>query len=462
MTSKKNWVKQLQYIPYALRLVWAAAKIWTTAWITLMVIQSVLPVLSVYLIRELVNQGTTLIRAGWDSPILQSVVEIAVLLALVQIAIQIISSVIEWVRSNQAEIVRDHISDLIQQKATSLDISFFDTPEYYDLLHRVRTDARQKPLTLLENLGGLATSSLTLLGMLAILATYSLWLPPILVVSTLPALWVVVRYSRQFNRWRLENTSNERRSLYYDFLLTERNAAAEVRLFSLSSYYRQAYQLLRGKLRHDRLKMNTDKLLTDLFATTIALLVGGGTLVWMGWRVVQGVFSLGDLAAFYQIFQQGQTLTQGLMQNAGNIYQSVLFLQDLHDFFTLTPQLPVSDKAPEVRIPLRHEIRFENISFRYPGSKSFALKNFSMRIPAGQIVAIVGENGVGKTTLTKLLCRFYDPQEGRILWDGTDIRDLPLEALQREITMLFQLPYSYPESVHQNIAVGDIAAELNT
>lgn len=435
-----------------------ASRGWTIAWAILLSLQSVAPVAMVYLLRESVDRVTPLVKNGFASPDLQPALVTIGLLALVMIASELLSRGHAWVQTAQAEHVRDYISGLVHEKATSLDMSFFETPEYYDLLHRVRTDARQRPLTLLENIGMFTKSTITLTGLIVILISYALWLPLVLAVATVPALFVLLRYSRRYNRWRLKNTPNERRSRYYDLLLTERTPAAEMRLFSLSAHYRNAYRTLRTKLRAERLKMDREKMLLDMAVTGFGLIAAGATLLWMGLRVVAGLATLGDLAAFYQIFRQGQKLAQSLSHSAGDVYRSILFLQDLFDFFALQPRIANDESTESKPVPLLQDIRFDNVSLRYPGSESYALKDFSINIPAGKIVAIVGENGMGKTTLTKLLCRLYDPSEGRVLWDGQDLRDMPLGALQREVTMMFQTPYHFHDSARHNIVAGDLAA----
>jgi ATP-binding cassette subfamily B protein len=445
-------------VHFALKLVWSAARLWTIAWAGLLAVQSALPVAAVYLTRESVNGVTQLVRDGWDSPALHPALVVISLLALVMIAVEMLGRVTSWVQSAQSERVRDHISSLVQEKSASLDMSYFETPHYYDLLHRVRIESRNRPLRLLDNFGMLAKSGLTLAGMMFILVSYAWWLPLVLALSALPGLWAFMRYTRRYNRWRLKNTVSERHSNYYDYLLTEREPAAELRLFSLASHYRTAFGILRARLRSERLKMDTERLLTDLIASAVGLIAAGGALLWMGWRVIQGTGSLGDLAAFLQIFRQGQGLMRSLSGSAGDIYQNILFLQDLSDFFALQPRIASAQPASNSRISLTDGISFKDVSFRYPGSQKFALENFSMTIPAGKIIALVGENGMGKTTLMKLLCRFYDPDGGRILWDNKDLRDLPLEELQREITMLFQTPFHYNDSAHHNIAVGDLSA----
>ena len=298
------------------------------------------------------NRATDVVREGSQSPSLQPALVLALLVGIVMIATEVLGSLTGWVRLAQSDLVSDFIADLVQKKALALDMSFFDTPNYYDLLHRVRTDARQQPLSMLQNVGSFAQSMLTLIGMMAIFITYSPLLPPVLLLSTLPALWVLLRYSRRYNRWRLKNTPQDRRSFYYDYILTERATAAEIRLFSVGDFYRQTFQTIRTRLRGERLRLNRDKMLTDLAATGVALLVAGGTMVWMGWRALQGLATLGDLVAFYQIFQSGQGLMQSVMRKAGGIYESVLFLSDLFEFFALEPRIQAEEEKPSVLPPL--------------------------------------------------------------------------------------------------------------
>lgn len=120
----------------------------------------------------------------------------------------------------------------------------------------------------------------------------------------------------------------------------------------------------------------------------------------------------------------------------------------------------MADPAEPAPVPeaLRDGIRFRGVTFRYPSSARPALQGFDLDIPAGRVTAIVGPNGAGKSTLVKLLCRFYDPSEGTVELDGVDLRSLPLAKLRRAITVLFQEPVRYHETVAESIALGDLAA----
>ena len=447
----------LPYLPRAFVLVWAAARRWTIAWAVLLLVQGLLPVATVYLTRTLVDSLVAALDAGdWAS--LRPTLLLVALMAAILLLMEVLRSLTGWVRTAQSELVRDHISGLIHARAMALDLAFYETPEYYDCLHRARVDAINRPVALLENVGSLVQNGITLMAMAAVLVSFGPWLPVVLLVSTLPALYVVARYTLRFHRWRVRNTAAVRRTRYYDWLLTLRQAAAELRLFALGGHFQAAFQRLRKRLRTERVALARDQALAELAAGGIGLLTMGCAMAWIVWRAVQGLVTLGDLALFYQAFAQGQRLMRSLLGNIGEVYRNIMFLENLFEFLALEPQVvdpPQPTPAPAL---LQDGICFKGICFRYPGSQRLALEDFALKIPAGQIVALVGSNGAGKSTVIKLLCRFYDPESGRVTLDGNDLRDLSLDGLRRQITVLFQEPVHYHTTAAENIALGDQAA----
>ena len=181
-------------------------------------------------------------------------------------------------------------------------------------------------------------------------------------------------------------------------------------------------------------------------------------MLWMVAQAMRGLASLGDLAAFYQIINQGQTVVRSLFNSAGDTYRNILFLENLFEFLELEPLVMDPADRPPAPFSLQHQIRMQDVTFCYPGSEQPALAGFDLTIGAGRIVAIVGENGAGKSTLFKLLCRFYDPAHGCITFDGVDVRDFALADLRRQITVLFQEPVHYHDTAAYNIAAGDLNA----
>ena len=434
----------------ALALVWKAARWRTVAWAVLLVGQGLIPASQALLLRTLVNHLVASPR--WDA-----IASPALGIAGLWIVGQLLSSALSWVRAAQAERVQDEVHRLIHVQALRLDLSFFDHPESYDQLHRAQIDAISQPLALLESLGSLVQNGLGFLVLAGILFTYAGWLPLLLVATAIPGLFLVGRHILKEHRWRLEHTVQERRARYLDWLITEQGAAAELRLFDLGPYHRKAFEDLRANLREGRLRLVRQGAITELGAGCLAW---GGSLVGLGWmlhRTLAGKAGLGDLLLCFQAFQQSQILLRSLLEGAGKIYRSLLFVENLDEFLALQPAI-LSGPAGEPGLPVKESIRFERVSFTYAGGFHPALDGFDLEIPQGKVVALVGHNGAGKSTLIKLLCRFYDPDAGRILLDGVDIRSLDPVAMRRRIAVLFQAPLHFHASVADNISFGDVEA----
>ena len=421
---------QLPYLAKAFRLVYRASGRLTVTWLALLIVEGLLPVATVYLTKVLVDGIAGVVRSssGWQGLVALGPAAAAMLGIL--IAVEVLQGANRWLRTAQSERVQDHVHELVQEQAVRLDLSFYDSPEYYDQLHRARVDALSRPVALIENAGLLVQSSITLVAMAGVLLTFGVWLPVLLVVSTLPALAVVMRHTLRFHGWRLRNTVSVRKASYYDMMLTWREAAAEMRLFNLGGHFRSLFTDLRTRLRGERLQLARDEAVATAAAGLIGLGSMGAALAWMGYRASLGFFTLGDLALFGQAFFQGQRMMRSLLGSAGEIYRNIAFLENLFEFLELEPKISIPAR-PAPYPGLQKGVEFENVTFSYPGSQGLALDNFSLSIPAGQITALVGENGAGKTTLIKLLCRFYDPLKGRVLLDGKDIGELSPEGLRR-------------------------------
>jgi ATP-binding cassette, subfamily B, bacterial len=444
------------YWSCTLRLLWTAAPRWTVAWVFLLLVQGILPAISVYLSKLLIDSLTTTVGSGGDWQRVQPTVILLVVTALVMLLMEFLQSLNEWIRAAQSELIQDHIKALIHRQAVSLDLAFYESPEYHDCLDQVRNDAGNRPLVLLENLGSLLQNGITLVAMSAVLTLYSRWLPLILLISTLPAFYLVLRFDRSYHRWWKRMTADRRWAQYYDAMLTSKEAVAEVRLFGLGAHFQSAYQAIRSRLRSQRLLQLRQQNLAKLGASTLALAISCLTFAWIAWQALQGLATIGDLALFYQAFNKGQGVMRAVLGNIGQILTNSLYLGNLFAFLELKANLAEPAKPRSFPAEIKQGIHFQDVSFAYPGSSKKILDSFNFFIPAGKVVAIVGPNGAGKTTLLKLLCRLYDVEEGRIEIDGIDIRDMSIQRLWRQITVLFQEPLPYHATAGESIALGDI------
>ena len=450
------------YAKRALGLIWEASGAITLSWIAVLVVQGLLPVATVYLTKPLVDGLQAVVGQGASWNAVRPLIGIAAAMAGLLVLAELLKVALQWIGFAQSEQVQDHVSDLIHAKATAIDMANYETADFLDRLYRVRTDASNRPLALLEGAGSLLQNTVTVVGIGTLLVSYGAWLALALLVGTLPAFIVVLRASRQFHDFWTRTTTDRRRTQYFSDLLTEAPSAAEMRLFGLGGHFRGAFRELRRRLRVDRLALLRQQTVTRLGAEALAMLASAATIGWMIWRALVGLATLGDIALFYQAFQRAQGLIKALFGNVNQLYSNSLFLENLFEFLDEVPR--VVAPADPVALPARlaREVRFTDVTFRYPGTDRLALDRFDLVIPAGRTVAIVGANGAGKSTLVKLLARFYDPESGRVEFDGVDLRHADPSELRRLITIMFQAPVPYQGTARENIAMSDLQAEASS
>ena len=450
---------RLAYSRRLLALIWSSAGGLLVAWAILLVVQGVIPVAIVWLTKPLVNSLQVAIGAGMNRATLEPLLTTALALGALMLVSELAKTAQQWIGMAQSELVQDHVSDLLHAKASELDLAFFETPDFYDRLYRVRFEAANRPLALLQSVGGLGQNLITVLGIGALLLRYGVWISVVLVVGTLPALLVVIRAGKRQHDWWLNTTTDRRRVQYFGDLLTMGQYAAEMRLFGVARHFRERFRELSRRLRVERMRLVRQQSAARLGAEAIAVMSAGGAIGWMVWRAILGTASLGDVALFGQAFQRGQGLVRSLLLSIGEIHNNQLFLESLFEYLDLKP-IVVAPPAP-VPVPegRASSIQFNDVSFRYPATDRLALDHFNLTIPAGRIVAVVGSNGAGKSTLVKLLCRFYDPESGRVELDGTDLRRFDPAQLRRSMTVMFQAPVAYQGSVRENITLSNLEAQ---
>jgi ATP-binding cassette subfamily B protein len=459
--EQRSWredVKLFAYIHPTLVLIWQAAPLWLILFLLLLIVQGLLPVATVFLTREVVNQLVAVVDQQTPS-VLQSALRPITLLAVVMIVAEVLNATSTYIRMSLAERVRDALTNRIHSHAIALDLRFYDSADYYDVLFRASVDALERPLSLLDSLSSIVQNLITLVAMAGVLTLFAWWLPGLLVIGTLPALWVALKATVDFHRWRRRNTVNERRLTYYQRAMIRDDAAAELRLFGLGPRFEAKYDHLRRKLRDERLALMRKQTWGQLAAGLFGLFSMAVALVYMGRQALQGLVNLGDIVMFYQAMNQGQRLMVIILSKVGEVYRNLVFLEDLFTFLQLEPEIADPPQPTPMNETMQQGIDFQGVTFAYPESDRIALSAFDMHIPAGKTVAIVGENGAGKSTLLKLICRLYDPQAGAVTWDGVDLRQLAVAELRRRITVLFQQPIAYHETVADNIHLGDIGAQ---
>ncbi len=461
LNKLRRALSQLVYIRPTLDLVWASAPRATVGWGILLVIQGLLPGATVYLTKLLVDTLVQAIALRNVEASIQTLILPCVLMGGTLLLSELAKTGLSILRTIQSEYVADHIHSLVHRKSIEADLAFHEMPEFHDKLHQARNNSSSRPITLLESTGSLLQNLITLVTIAAVLVPYGIWLPIVLIVSALPAFYFLAKFNNQYHRWWERTTPLRRQAEYHDFLITQSYTAAELRLFGLGNNFRNRYEGYRTQLRNENISLIQEQTVAQLWGSLMAMVVAGGALGWMLWQALQGKFTLGDLALFYQAFNRGQGLAKGILTQLSQIYGNSLYLGNLFEYLNMKSTL-VDPPQPKTIPPAPQEsIELRNVSFRYPGSDRWIFKDFNLTIPAGKIVAIVGENGAGKSTLIKLLCRFYDPETGSVNLDNADIRDFSQTEWRAMLTVMFQFPVTYQKTVSENIALGDVDRDIS-
>lgn len=425
----------------------------------LLVVQGVQPAIIVYLTRPLVDSVAVLVGGDAASELSRFLL-FAALMGGVLLLGEVVKSAMLGARARVSRELRDHVSAVVQMKAMEVDLAFYENSEYYDSMHRAREQANSGPLALLDSASMLLKNTVAMMGIAVVLIPYGWWLPIVLIASALPSLIPILRHQWRIQRWWRRTTPDRRWADYYNGLITSAQAALELRLFGWGPRFHKRFVDLRERLRTEEMRLIRHELRARLLGGTAGLLIFGAVLVWIVWRAVNGYATLGDLALFYQAFNQGQTLIHGAFDSTGQIFSRLMYLSSLFEYLDQQPIITDSPQAKSVPATLREGIRFQGVTFHYPETERAALEDFDLWIPASQTVALVGSNGAGKSSVVKLLCRFYDPDAGSITIDGVDIRELKRDELRRRVTVMFQHPVPYTGTVSENIQLGDPEAPL--
>lgn len=351
-----------------------------------------------------------------------------------------------------------YTQEQILNQATSLDMVFFEMPSFYDKLSRAEQGAGSRPYIILSAFLNTTKQCVTLCSYMIVLFTLSFWTLPYLILVTMPDLFVQTRFGRLWWSMLFSRTTEERRMEYYQHLLASRPEAKEIRLFGLANYFMSRWREVFQLFYHQERRLSARRNLVEFGILSIQTLASMGFYAFVIYRTINDpIVSIGSLIMYTQAMDRSVRSMSRAFRSLGILYENSLYMDGLFDYLSLRPSICASDKPVAVPAVIQQGIRFESVSFRYPGSTEDVLHDISFEIRAGERVAIVGENGAGKTTLVKLLARLYDPQCGRITIDGIDLRKLEPNAWYRQIGIIFQDFTRYAVTARENIGFGQLA-----
>jgi ATP-binding cassette subfamily B protein len=450
--------RSFTHTPRAVKLVWQTNR-WATIGLGFLTVGgALLPASQAWVGKLIVDGVVASIQQGADPEVVRTVFVYLIL----ELALFLLNTALNQARRLIQQLIQLQLANRIRgeiiQKALTLDLAFFEHPDFYDRLQNARRESGYKPVDLINDTFLIVQNTITLISFAVLLLRFSPWLVIILLVTSIPAFIAETRFSEEGFRLLTRRAPETRQINYLSRLLTEDTSAKEIKLFNLGETLLTRYMTLFDKFFREDKSLALRRAVAGFGLGLIATLGFYGSYAWIVWHTVQGKISLGDMTLYLTIFRQGQTTFQGILSGIGNIYENNLFMANLFDFLGLKPQMGVAEQNQGLSVPLRSGIEFRGVGFRYPDSEEWALRDIDLTIRPGEKIALVGPNGAGKTTLIKLLSRLYDPTEGTILIDGIDIRALDPRDLRQRIGVIFQDFVRYHLAASENIGFGQIEA----
>jgi ATP-binding cassette subfamily B protein len=446
-------ISALRNVPAVLRIVWDSGRTVVVLSVVFRVVASVLPLGLLWITKLIVD---ILVRAH---TIHQAVGTRLWWLVAGEFSLAVFGSVlsrgVDFLDALLADKYTRHVSVLVMKHAAALDLTVYEDPVFYDRLERARVQATDR-LGMIQSIGRLIQQVITTVSLSIAIMLFSPWLLLMLVACVVPAFlgeshFAFLGYAKNFRQ-----TPVRRQLDYLRILGGSKEAAKELKLFGLAPFLTQRFSRLSNQIYEEDVDLARRRLSAGSFLSTIS--TGGYYLayVFVIWRTVTGVLSIGTFTFLAGAIQQASSNIQQIFSTVSSIADQALFLTDLIAFFEMRPMIASKPNALPAPRPIIRGFEFRNVSFRYPGSSRLVLNGLNFHFRPGERVALIGENGEGKTTIVKLLTRLYDPIEGQVLLDGVDLREYNLEDLYREVGVIFQDFMRYEMTARENIAVGRI------
>jgi ATP-binding cassette, subfamily B, bacterial len=456
----------IRNIPPFLALIWATSKPLTLGTVLLRLVRAVLPVATLYVGKLIIDEVMARSAAGVAPTALSEWLRAVAsqrLLWLIgaELGLAVLSDLLGRLVALFDSLLSEQFSNTtsvrLMEHAATLDLEDFEDSEQQDKLERARRQASGR-MSLMNQLFGQAQDLITIMTFGLGLLSFAPWLIALLFVALIPAFLGEAYFNERSYSLAYARTADRRELDYVRQTGASVETAKEVKIFGLNSFLIDRYR----------------KLAADFYVANRALAIRragwGGLLTALGtlgyyaayalivFRTLTGQFSIGDLTFLAGSFRRLRTLLEGLLIGFTQTASQALYLDDLFSFFEIRPRVQSPPDPRPFPATLREGIVFENVGFQYPGAERWAVRNLSFTLRAGEVLALVGENGAGKTTIVKLLARLYDPNEGRILVDGRDMREYDLAQLRANIGVIFQDFVRYNMTLRENIAVGRIDA----
>ncbi|HVW78005.1 MAG TPA: ABC transporter ATP-binding protein [Alloacidobacterium sp.] len=445
-------IRALKNVPPVLKILWESGPVVVVWGLILRVIVAFMPWAIAKVAAWIINGVEHVLRHQGLPNHFWWIVGLEVSLAVVT---GLLTRTIDYFDSLLADRYTHHVSIEVMRQAAQLDLTTYEDPVFYDRLERARAQATDR-LVLIQQLGRLYQQIITTLIFTGTLLYYSPWLMVLLALGVIPSFlgethFAFLGYAKNFRQ-----TPAKRQMDYLRQVGGSKEAAKELKLFNLNEYLTNRFAALAEQIYQENIALSRKKLIGGGLLGILSTLGYYGSYAYVIWRAVNGYYNIGTFYFITNAIVQASSNLQQVFSTASGIADQALFLTDLIAFFEMKPTVHSKPNALPAPRPIRKGFEFRNVSFAYPGTERRVLRDFNFTLRPGERIALIGENGQGKTTIVKLITRLYDPTEGQILLDGVDLRDYSLEDLHKEIGVIFQDFMRYEMTARENIAIGRV------
>ncbi|HSB75002.1 MAG TPA: ABC transporter ATP-binding protein [Terriglobales bacterium] len=441
-------------IPPVLHIVWESGPAVVTAGVILRLMVALLPLALLAVTRLIIDAVVNTVKGPTHTvpPHFWWLVAAEFSLAVLG---SLLSRTIDYMDALLADKYTRHVSIRVMKHAAELDLTAYEDPIFYDRLERARVQATDR-LGMIQQIGSLIQQMVTALSLSVYIISYSPWLLLLLVAGIFPAFlgeshFAFLGYAKNFRQ-----TPIRRQLDYLRVLGGSKEAAKELKLFGLKDFLGERFARLWDQIYEENVDLSRRRLIAGAALSLLGTVGYYSAYVYVLLRALAGAISIGTLTALTGAIVQVSGNIQQIFSTLSGIADQALFLTDLLAFFEMQPTIRSKPHALPAPRPITRGFEFRNVSFCYPGTSRLVLDRLNFQLRPGERVALIGENGQGKTTIVKLITRLYDPSEGQILLDGMDLREYNLEDLYREIGVIFQDFMRYELTARENIAVGKI------
>jgi len=451
-TKLKNAVR----IDRAIKFVWQASPLYALISGITVVISGFLPLAALYLVKLIIDAVTLISfeRDGTDISTVWLYILAACGIALLTAFFNFLS---DYLKKAQTLTVSDYMFSILHKKSVNADLAFYESPEYRDTLFRARSEGPYRPTSIVHGLFSAGQSAASFAAVAWLLMMFNPALPAIMIAATIPGVLLRLKYSKRIYDWQQKRTEDERRSIYFHAMLTGDAHAKEFRLFDLGNHFIGKFKNIRETLKNEKLWFEKRRSAGDLIAQSSAAIAVFGSFAYIVQKTIQGSITIGDMVMYFQAFQRGLGFLKTFLESAAQMYEDNLFLTNLYEFLKINPKITDPETPSGIPVEIKKGIEFKDVSFFYPNCEKNVLNYVNFSIEPDEIVALVGENGSGKSTIVKLLSRLYDPSSGEILFKGKNIRNYKVDEFRKAISVVFQDHIHYQLSVKENIYMGNVA-----